>query len=369
MALLEVHELQTYFSSREGLVRAVDRVSFEVDAGETLGIVGESGSGKSVAALTIMRLLPEPPARVAGGTVIFDGRDLLALRERELDQIRGREIAMIFQDPMTSLNPVMTVGDQIVEALMAHGSVSKGQARDRTVELLETVSLPSASTRIDDYPHQFSGGMRQRVMIAMALALGPRVIIADEPTTALDVTIQAQILELLRRLSSEFRTATILITHDLGIVAGSTDRVQVMYAGRIVERAHTETLFAAPMMPYTWGLLRSIPRLDLPRSARLTPIEGLPPQLTGDITGCRFEPRCPYRRDICRVEEPELVPVQTADPRHEARCWGTQDVPQGGWLIGADWQTERTDAATIRDIQGNAQSETPAYIPDDPLGL
>jgi len=346
--LLDVKDLHTQFFTRDGVVRAVDGVSFELGAGETLGLVGESGCGKTVTALSLMRLIPQPPGKIVQGTILFDGQDVLKMDEDDVRGIRGNNIAMIFQDPMTSLNPVLTISRQISEAIELHLKMDRSEARKRTTELLEMVGIPSAKKRLDDYPHQFSGGMRQRVMIAMALSCGPKLILADEPTTALDVTIQAQILELLRGLAREFRTAFILITHDLGVVAGMTQRIHVMYGGKIVEKADTAELFANPKMPYTWGLLRSIPRLDELRKAKLVPIEGLPPDLIAPPPGCRFEPRCQYRRDICRQQEPELRRIPNAKSDHEARCWGTQE---GGWLANVDWRAEIGDVKVLEEIK------------------
>ena len=364
MSLLEVNELKTQFFTRDGVVRAVDGVTFHLDQGETLGLVGESGCGKSVTALSLMRLIPQPPGKIVNGSIMFDGQDILKMDDDDVRGIRGNNIAMIFQDPMTSLNPVLTISRQISEALELHMKMDKGEARKRTIELLELVGIPSAKKRADDYPHQFSGGMRQRVMIAMALSCNPKLILADEPTTALDVTIQAQILDLLKNLAREFRTAFILITHDLGVVAGMTQRIHVMYAGRIVEKADTGELFANPKHPYTWGLLRSIPRLDESRKAKLLPIEGLPPDLISPPPGCKFEPRCQYRRDMCREKDPDLVAVPNAKPDHEARCFGTQNVPGGGWLINTDFRREIGDTRIIEAIKQDAASETAA--PDAP---
>jgi len=343
--LLEVKDLKTQFFTRDGVVHAVDGVSFELAAGETLGLVGESGCGKSVTALSLMRLIPQPPGKIVEGSIMFDGQDVLKMDDDDVRAIRGNNIAMIFQDPMTSLNPVLTISRQISEALELHLKMDKAEAKKRTIELLELVNIPSAKKRADDYPHQFSGGMRQRVMIAMALSCNPKLILADEPTTALDVTIQAQILDLLKNLAREFRTAFILITHDLGVVAGMTQRIHVMYGGQIVEKADTGELFANPKMPYTWGLLRSIPRLDESRKAKLLPIEGLPPDLIAPPPGCRFEPRCQYRREICGTTPPELKHVPNAKPDHEARCWGTQE---GGWLVDTDW---RKDVGSVAELE------------------
>ena len=358
MSLLEVNELKTQFFTRDGVVRAVDGVTFEVAAGETLGIVGESGCGKSVTALSLMRLIPVPPGKIVKGSIMFDGADVLKMDDDEVRGIRGNNIAMIFQDPMTSLNPVLTISRQISEALELHLKMDKSEARKRTIELLDLVGIPSAKKRVDDYPHQFSGGMRQRVMIAMALSCNPKLILADEPTTALDVTIQAQILDLLKNLAREFRTAFILITHDLGVVAGMTQRIHVMYGGKIVEKADTSELFANPKMPYTWGLLRSIPRLDERRKAKLVPIEGLPPDLIAPPPGCRFEPRCQYRRDVCHEKEPPLEAIPNAKPDHEARCWGTQ---KGGWLVDTDWHKEVGDTRVIEEIKQEI-----AQLPPEP---
>ncbi len=345
--LLSVIDLETQFNTRQGAVRAVDGVSFTVAEGETLGIVGESGCGKSVTSLSLMRLIPKSAGEIIGGQVIFDGEDILKMSEREVRRIRGKKMAMIFQDPMTSLNPVLTIGRQIGETLELHMGMNRRAARARTIELLEMVGIPSAKLRLDDFPHQFSGGMRQRVMIAIALSCNPKLILADEPTTGLDVTIQAQILRLLKTLSSEFQTACILITHDLGVVAGMTQRIHVMYAGQIVEKADTAELFANPKMPYTWGLLRSIPRLEGERE-RLRPIQGSPPDLTSPRTGCMFAARCQYKRDICVEEAPPLSVVPNAKTDHEARCWGTQ---AGGWLVDVDWQNDAFDQALSKASQ------------------
>ncbi len=339
--LLSVVDLETQFNTRQGVVRAVDGVSFTVAEGETLGIVGESGCGKSVTSLSLMRLIPKSAGEITGGQVIFDGEDILKMSEREVRRVRGDKMAMIFQDPMTSLNPVLTIGRQLSETLQLHMGMSRRAARERAIELLDLVGIPSAKLRIDDYPHQFSGGMRQRVMIALALSCNPKLILADEPTTGLDVTIQAQILRLLKKLALETQTACILITHDLGVVAGMTQRIHVMYAGQIVEKANTSELFANPKMPYTWGLLRSIPRLEGERE-RLRPIQGSPPDLTSPRTSCRFAARCQYKRDICVEQAPPLAVVPNATSDHEARCWGTQE---GGWLTDVDWKNDTFDQA------------------------
>jgi peptide/nickel transport system ATP-binding protein len=303
--LLDVRELRVSFRTEDGVVRAVDGASFTLRKGEVLGIVGESGSGKSVSMMSVMRLIIDPNA-VFGGQVLYKGRDLMQLSQHEMQSVRGDEISMIFQDPMTSLNPVYRVGWQIEEQLHAHGSLSKAEARSRAVELLRAVGIPNPEARIDDYPHQFSGGMRQRVMIAMGLSCNPDLLIADEPTTALDVTIQAQILELIKRLRREFDSSVIIITHDMGVVADIADRVIVMYAGRIVEQGTKRQVFYDPQHPYTWGLLGSIPRLDRPKLQRLSAIPGQPPSLLSLPRGCSFRPRCPQAFDRCAVEDPPL---------------------------------------------------------------
>jgi oligopeptide/dipeptide ABC transporter ATP-binding protein len=352
MAILEITDLRCGFRTRSGTLQAVDGVSFSVDTGETIGIVGESGCGKSVTALSILRLLP-PDRTTIEGRIVFDGADILDMSDDQVRRIRGRGLGMVFQDPMSSLNPVVTIGQQIAEALRQHLDLDRAAARERVVELLESVGIPNAAARADNYPHQFSGGMRQRVMIAMALSCRPKVILADEITTALDVTIQAQILDLLRNLVRESQTALVMITHDLGVVAGMTQRVHVMYAGQIVESAGTDELFDRPSMPYTWGLLRSSTRLDDELKERLTPIEGMPPNLVRPPQGCRFEPRCPYSRDICRQQSPGLVPLTLGTPDHQTRCWGMQDVPEGGWLRDHDW---RLSPAPTPPTEPRAQS-------------
>jgi len=305
--LISIRELHTHFRTDDGIVKAVDGVSFDIAAGETLGIVGESGSGKSVTCLSMLGLVPSPPAFFPRGEVLFDGLDLLQLREQELKDVRGDKIAMIFQDSMTSLNPYLTVERQLTEVLEIHRGISRREARAQCIEMLEMVGIPSPEKRIDQYPHEYSGGMRQRVMIAMALLCKPRLLIADEPTTALDVTIQAQILELIDELKRELNMSVILITHDLGVIAGTTDRVAVMYAGRIVEQGSTEAVFATPCHPYTRGLLQSIPRLDDPTVEKLFAIPGVPPDLSALPRGCPFHPRCDSVTDRCRVEYPDIV--------------------------------------------------------------
>jgi peptide/nickel transport system ATP-binding protein len=317
MALLEVNDLKTYFRTDDGIVKAVDGVNFSVEKGKTLGIVGESGCGKSVTCLTMMGLNNRRNT-ITSGQAIFKDEDLITMKPKRLREIRGNDIAMIFQDPMTSLNPVHTIGRQLVEAIQLHRDVTRKSARARALELLKAVGIPRAERRIDDYPHQFSGGMRQRVMIAMALINDPDLLIADEPTTALDVTTQAQILELMNRLQREFGSAIILVTHDLGVVAETADEVVVMYAARVVERAPVENLFNRPHMPYTWGLLGSLPRLDAD-TERLTQIPGQPPSLLNPPRGCRFHPRCPYVMSVCRETEPELRAISN-DSSHLQAC-------------------------------------------------
>ena len=321
--ILEVRDLHTQFSTLDGVVRAVDGVSFDVARGETLGIVGESGCGKSVTAMSILRLIPPETGRVASGSIKFEGEELTTLSEEEMKRLRGHRISMIFQEPMTSLNPVLTVGTQIAENVVRHLGVSWKQGRERAFEMLDLVRIADARRRLDEYPHQLSGGMRQRVMIAMALSCDPQVLIADEPTTALDVTIQAQILDLMIELKEKTGTAIVLITHDLGVVAETTERVVVMYAGRKVEQAAVEALFEEPLHPYTRGLMRAIPRLDIEADAagthpRLQEIPGLVPILTQPITGCAFAPRCGFATDRCRGEGPPLV---DAGAGHLVACW------------------------------------------------
>jgi oligopeptide transport system ATP-binding protein len=323
--LLAVDDLRVEFWTQRGTVHAVNGVSFEIGAGETLGIVGESGCGKSVTALAILGILPRA-ARVVGGRAEFGGRDLLALSDRELRRIRGKEIAMVFQDPMTSLNPVLTIGRQLREAIETHLGLERKSAEARAAELLDQVGIPSPRSRLADYPHQFSGGMRQRAMIAMALACEPKLLIADEPTTALDVTIQAQILDLLRTLVAERDTALILITHDLGVVAGMCERVHVMYAGMVMEEGPAESVFASPRHPYTLGLLQSVPRLDTPRGRKLQPIEGAPRDMLRPPSACPFAPRCIYEVPDSRREVPRLREV---GPGHRVACFNP--VPEDAW--------------------------------------
>lgn len=320
--LMDIQDLVVRFYTQEGTVYAVNGVSYQLHEGETLGVVGESGSGKSVHSLAIMGLIPNPPGKVEQGKVMFEGRDLLKLSQEQLRQIRGREIAMIFQDPMTSLNPVLTIGSQITEALKLHLGMTEKQSRNRTTELLQLVGITDAKRRLDDYPHQFSGGMRQRVMIAMALSCNPKLLIADEPTTALDVTIQAQILELVRDLKTEFNMAIIWITHDLGVVAGIADTINVMYGGRIVERGPIEAVFKDTRSAYTYGLLRSLPRLDKRGGGqRLMQIEGSPPDMRIEPKGDSFASRNPWATERCFEETPPLKPVDDGHPDHYVAAW------------------------------------------------
>ena len=316
--LLNVQGLETQFLTPEGVIHAVNGINFGLKEGEVLGVVGESGCGKSVSMLSLLRLIPQPPGKIVGGKGLYQGRDLLAMTDEEIRQVRGAQIAMVFQDPMTSLNPVITIGKQISEPLMIHLGMSKEEAKNRVIELLQNVGLPEAKMRLDDYPHQFSGGMRQRVMIAMALACNPQILIADEPTTALDVTIQAQIIELVKRLRDQMGMAIIWITHDLGIVAGLAQRVNVMYGGYIIEEASVKTLYANPQHPYTLGLLGSLPRLNEQRHSRLTSIPGLPPVLIEKPNYCPFISRCRYAIDRCKVENPPLMEVGY---EHRVACW------------------------------------------------
>ena len=315
--LLVVDDLKMYFYTRDGIVKAVDGVSYTLNCGETLGVVGESGSGKSVTALTIMRLIPEPPGKVVSGDVLFRGKSLISMSDDEIRKIRGNKIAMVFQDPMTSLNPVYRIGRQIAEPLILHKGMKKAAAWVRAIELLDLVGIPHPESRIRDYPHQFSGGMRQRVMIAMALANDPDILIADEPTTALDVTIQAQILELMEELQKRMGSAIILITHDLGVVADMADNVMVMYAGRPVEYGSVDELFYEPLHPYTWGLMDSVPEYSVDEKSTLCPIKGQPPSLVNVPSGCAFHPRCPFAKEICVTDVPEYRAVRGS---HSAAC-------------------------------------------------
>jgi len=316
--LLEVKDLTTYFFIGAGVVRAVDGVSYDVREGETVALVGESGCGKTVSALSVMRLVAAPAGRIVAGQILFKGRDLLALDEEGMRRVRGREIGMVFQEPMTSLNPVLSIGRQVTETVEIHLGMTPAQARARAVELLGLVGIPDPARRLAQYPHQFSGGMRQRIMIAMALSCNPSLILADEPTTALDVTIQAQILELMKDLSRRLGVAMLIITHNLGVVARYADRVNVMYAGKIIERGTAREIYANPRHPYTLGLLRSVPRLDEPRKSKLNPIEGQPPDLMRLPAGCAFSPRCRYAVDRCTSDVPPLLPVGDG---HDAACW------------------------------------------------
>jgi oligopeptide/dipeptide ABC transporter ATP-binding protein len=324
--LLDVKDLKVRFATEDGIVRAVDGISFQLERGKVLGIVGESGSGKSITAMTLMGLTRGVNARFEG-EVLYKGTDLLKISDRDMQDYRGNELGMIFQDPMTSLNPVYRIGEQIVEAIQAHEKVDKRTARTRTIELLRQVGIPNPETRVDDFPHQFSGGMRQRAMIAMALSCNPAILIADEPTTALDVTIQAQIVELVSRLKDDFDSAVIFITHDLGVIADIADEIIVMYAGRVVEHGTKRDVFYDPQMPYTWGLLGSIPRLDRPRPERLHTIEGMPPSLINLPEGCKFRPRCPHAFEKCRQEPGLENRVETRG--HLDRCWLDVEYKRG----------------------------------------
>lgn len=321
--LLDVCGLHTHFDTEEGVVKAVRDISFQVWPGETLGVVGESGCGKSITGLSVMRLLPEPPARIAGGQIRFMGRDLLKLSTEEMRQVRGRDISMIFQDPITSLNPVLTVGRQIEESLSLHLGLTGRQARERSIELLRMVGIPNPEQRIGEFPHQLSGGMRQRIMIAIALACAPKLVIADEPTTALDVTIQAQILDLMRKLQAEHQLGLVMITHSMGVIAGIADRVMVMYAGQVVESGPTDEIFADPRHPYTIGLMRSIPRLDARDRQALQAIPGRPPELLDPPDICHFASRCSHAKAVCCESRPPLAEVT---PTHRSACWFWQEM-------------------------------------------
>jgi oligopeptide transport system ATP-binding protein len=327
--LLQVRDLKTYFFTDDGVVKAVDGISYDVRQGEIVGLVGESGCGKTVSALSILRLIPDPPGKIVGGEIIFEGDDLLKADEKQIRHVRGNRIAIIFQEPMTSLNPVLTIGRQITESLELHLKMDRRSATKRAIELMEMVGIPEAKARIADYPHQFSGGMRQRAMIAMALSCNPKLLLADEPTTALDVTIQAQILELLTRLTRELGTAVVIITHNLGVVARYADRVSVMYAGKIAESAVARELYGNPHHPYTLGLLKSVPRLDQARKEKLEPIEGFPPDLIHMPQGCAFRPRCKFAVQKCEDAEPPLLEVAS---EHYSACW---EWPRVGQAAGS----------------------------------
>ena len=324
--LLEIKNLRTHFYTFEGVVKAVDGVSYDLEEGETLGLVGESGCGKSVSAMSLMRLIPDPPGKIVDGEILFEGQDVLQLSMDEMRHIRGAKMSMVFQEPMTSLNPVLNLEKQLGETLQLHKGMTKQEARQESVELLARVGIPDPERRVRQYPHQFSGGMRQRVMIAMALSCNPRVIIADEPTTALNVTIQAQILELMKGLTQEFGVAMIVITHNLGVVARYADRMNIMYAGKIIERGESAEIYSNPRHPYTVGLLKSVPRLDLPRRTRLDPIEGQPPDLIAVPKGCAFRERCKWAVDKCATEEPGLESVAEG---HYSACWRSEDLGPG----------------------------------------
>jgi len=330
--ILRVRDLQTHFKTDDGIVKAVDGVSFDLHKGETLGIVGESGSGKSVTNLSLMRLIPSPPGRIVGGEVLFHDEDMLHVSQRRMREIRGNKISMIFQDPMTSLNPFLRVSTQLIETIRLHQGLSRRAARSQAVERLAMVGIPRPERRIDDYPHQFSGGMRQRVMIAMALSCNPEILIADEPTTALDVTIQAQILEIIQRLADELGTAVIMITHDLGVVAGMCDNVVVMYAGKIVEKGSARELFKSPEHPYTRGLIKSVPRLDQKQADRLFSIDGQPPNLIDLPDACPFYPRCEHAMDVCKTKYP---PTEKIGETRSVNCWlHTENVREEAPLAG-----------------------------------
>jgi oligopeptide transport system ATP-binding protein len=376
MALLEVRDLVVKFRTHDGLVHAVNGISYDLEPGERLGLVGESGCGKSVSSLAIMRLLPRPAGRIEGGSVTFEGLDLIHLHESDMRDLRGRDIAMVFQDPMTSLNPVLTVEEQMVETIRAHRQIGGREARQRAIELLALVGIPNPESRLRSYPHQFSGGMRQRVMIAMALALEPKIMIADEPTTALDVTIQAQVLDLLRNLTTDRAMSLILITHDLGVVAGMTQRIMVMYAGFVVEAAATADLFERPSHPYTVGLLHSIPRLDSERQGPLIPIEGSPPDLRRAPVGCPFAPRCAWRVEACWSEMPPLVPIDgrvvgrpiSTGPTatHIAACHNppTPEEAVAGWPLRPGFKPAPPPRGLVASADIASPAEMEAELPE-----
>jgi peptide/nickel transport system ATP-binding protein len=365
--LLEVKDLRVHFETEDGIVKAVDGITYAVEAGRALGIVGESGSGKSVSSMTVMGLTRAGNAHISG-EILFDGRDLLNASEEEMRQVRGGDIAMIFQDPLSSLHPFYKVGDQLVEARRAHHTdESKAKARDRAIEMLSLVGIPDPRRRIDSYPHEFSGGMRQRVMTAMALINDPKLLIADEPTTALDVTIQAQILELIQRLQRELDTAVVMITHDLGVVAEVTEEIAVMYAGRIVEYGQSDTIFTAPEHPYTWGLLNSIPRLDTPRDQELVPISGRPPSLITRPPGCAFWPRCPYVREAHKKVDPSLEPTGGSDPKHQVACLLPAETRRSLWAALRKGETPDQVVQEI-DIPEETMSPSAEGAPSAPAG-
>ena len=348
--LLEVQDLHTQFFTSRGVVRAVDGISFHVDAGETLGVVGESGCGKTMTALSILRLLPDP-GKITSGRILFRGKEVTKMTDEEIREFRGNDVAMIFQDPMTSLNPVTRIGRQIEEAMTAHERFSEKVARPRVIELLKRVRVPAAESRIKDYPHQFSGGMRQRAMIAMGLANEPSLLIADEPTTALDVTVQAQIIQLMKQLNRELGTAMMLITHNMALVASLCQRIVVMYAGRIVEEGPVEQIFQSPQHPYTWSLLRSVPRVDEARKDRLVSIKGLPPDLSHPPPGCKFHPRCPFVIDKCKVD-PE-PPLGDVGPNQVARCWVLmRNVKEEDLEIAKTSALSKEAAARLKAVAG-----------------
>jgi peptide/nickel transport system ATP-binding protein len=380
--LLEVKDLRVHFKTDDGIVKAVDGISYSMERGQALGIVGESGSGKSVSSLTVMGLTRFAGNAEISGSITFDGKDLLAASDEDMRRLRGDDMAMIFQDPLSSLHPFYKIGDQLVEAVQAHRDVSKAKALDRAVEMLGLVGLPEPRRRVDSYPHEFSGGMRQRVMIAMALINDPKLLIADEPTTALDVTVQAQILDLIQRLQRELDTAIVMITHDLGVVAEVADDIAVMYAGRIVEHADKDTIFAAPEHPYTWGLLKSIPRLDAPRGEPLVPIPGRPPSLILKPPGCAFHPRCPYVRDAHKRIDPQLAPAASGDGtrKHEVACLLPPATRRALWaalqqgavpdeaLARVEVPEEAVDREAIGEVLEPAPVEVAAEAPAAPVG-
>lgn len=348
--LLEVKDLRTHFFTFEGVVKAVDGVSYEVEEGETLGLVGESGCGKSVSALSLMRLIPDPPGKIMSGELLFEGEDILKIDMDDMRRIRGAKMSMVFQEPMTSLNPVLTLDRQLSETLQLHRGMSREEARNESIDLLGRVGIPDAERRIRQYPHQFSGGMRQRAMIAMALSCNPRLIIADEPTTALDVTIQAQILELMKSLTSEFGVSLIVITHNLGVVARYADRMNIMYAGKIIERGSSREVYANPRHPYTVGLLKSVPRLDLPRRAKLDPIEGQPPDLINLPEGCSFRERCRWAVDKCATDTPPLMMVNEG---HWSACWRSEELGPSAleFVIDPDEIEGSTNGSAVADSE------------------